>query len=101
MTLKFSSNIEETCAAKCPLECEYITYETSMSQLDFANRQHFDDLKTRYIEYENMSLEKYKKTHLRLNIHFKSSEYTEIREFPKMSALELIYRIWAAYWAFF
>jgi len=90
MIARYSNNIEETCASECPLECDYITYETSMSQLDYPNRQHFDDLKTRYIEYENMSLEKYKKTHLRLNIHFRSNEYTEIREFPKMSALELV-----------
>ena len=48
VTLKFSNNIEETCATKCPLECEYITYETSISQLDFANRQHLDDLRTIY-----------------------------------------------------
>jgi hypothetical protein len=88
--LNFLNNIEETCASECPLECEYITYETSMSQLDYPNIQHFDDLKTRNKEYENMSMEKYKKTHFRLNIHFKSNEYTEIREMPKTSAIELI-----------
>ena len=90
MIAKYSNNIEETCANECPLECEYITYETAMSQLDYPNRQHFDDLKTRFIEYENMSIDEYKKTHLRLNIHFKSNDYAEIREMPKTSAIELI-----------
>ena len=90
VTIKFSNNIEETCASECPLECEYVTYETSMSQLEYSNRQHFNDLKTRFKEYENMSLEEYKKTHLSLNIHFKSNEYTEIREMPKMTPIELI-----------
>jgi len=88
--LKFTNNIKETCASECPLECEYVTYETSMSQLDYPNRQHFDDLRTRNKEYENMSLEEYKRTHLRLNIHFKSNDYTEIREMPKMTPIELI-----------
>jgi hypothetical protein len=88
--VEFSNNIKEICANECPLECEYITYETSMSQLDYPSRQHFDDLKKRFKEYENMSIDEYKKTHFRLNIHFKSSEYTEIREMPKTSAIELI-----------
>jgi hypothetical protein len=83
-------HVQEKCIAECPLECEYVTYETAMSQLDYPSRQHFDDLKTRNKEYENMSLEKYKKTHFRLNIHFKSNDYAEIREFPKTSAIELI-----------
>ena len=88
--IEFSNNIKEICASECPLECDYITYETSMSQLDYPNRQHFDGLKTRNKEYENMSLEEYKRTHLRLNIHFKSNDYAEIREFPKTSAIELV-----------
>jgi hypothetical protein len=90
MIANYSNNIEETCANECPLECEYITYETAMSQLDYPNRQHFDDLKKRFKEYENMSIDEYKKTHLRLNIHFKSNDYAEIREMPKTSAIELI-----------
>ena len=89
---KYSTNIYEECISQCPLECEYVTYEASVSQLDYPNRQHFEELKISklFIEYENMSLEMYKKTHLRLNIHLKSMEHTEIIEMAKMTAIDLI-----------
>jgi len=90
MIANYSNSIKETCASECPLECEYITYDTSLSQLDYPSRPYFDDLKTKNKEYENMSLEKYKRTHLRLNIHFKSNDYAEIREMPKMTLIEVI-----------
>ena len=90
LLLEFKANLDRQCKSECPLECDYVTYDLSSSTLNFPNEEYFADLKQDIPEYGNMSLEEYKQKHIVLNIFYSNKEYTEIRETPTISTIDLI-----------
>jgi hypothetical protein len=61
-----------------------------MSTLDYPSVTFFDSIRNSSKFYTNVSLEKYKESHLVLNVYYPSVEYTEIVEIPKTNFLDLI-----------
>ena len=84
------NTFDTKCNLECPLECDYVTYDIATSTLDYPSEQFFDDLKNSLEEYEEMSLDEFKKTHLLLNIFYPYREYTEIKEKPTTSFVDLV-----------
>ena len=83
-------NINALCSDKCPLECDYVTYDISMSTLNYPNRLFFEELKKDSPVYEHMSLEEFKQSHLAMYLYFPNKEYSEIKEAPKTKFVDLI-----------
>ena len=88
-----TSEIESLCKDSCPLECSYVNYELSMSSLVYPTKEFFHSLKYNSSEY---TLNKYRQTHLGLDIFFPIKQYTEIRETPKTTFPDLISNIGGA-----
>jgi hypothetical protein len=87
---EFSKYINKQCGDQCPLECDFVNYELTASTLDYPSEEFFDDLQTHSSEYANITIDEFRKANLVLNIFYPSKEYTEIREVPKMSIIDLI-----------
>jgi len=78
--------IETLCSPQCPLECDSITYDLSVSALTFPNRQFYDLLE---LNASEMNLEEYGRLHLGLDIFFPVKQYTLISETPKVTFVDL------------
>ena len=85
-----TANIDTLCSQECPLECDYVTYELTASSLSYPNKHFFEEMKNVSKEYENMSIDELKGSHLALNIFYPNKEYTEISESPKTNFVDLI-----------
>jgi hypothetical protein len=85
--------IETICAPQCPLECNYVAYDLTMSSLSFPNKEFYDALK---LNASQMSLNEYRQSHLGLDIFFPIKQYTEISETPKITFVDLVSSIGGA-----
>ena len=85
-----SAKLGNKCMLECPLECDSISYDLSSSIMDFPDEHFFQDIQRGSELYKQMSLAEFKKTHVFLNIFFKSKEYLEIRESPKTKFVDLV-----------
>ena len=88
--MKTSDKLEENCISECPLECDNVKYDLTSSTLTFPNDEFFQSIKNYSEEYTNMTLNEYRQSNLLLNIFFTSKEYTDIRDIPKISVIDLI-----------
>ena len=82
--------IKEKCENECPLECDYTSYDWSMSSLVYPSMPYFNSIRKNSKFYSNFTFAKYKESHSMINIFFESVEYTEIVETPMISFLDLI-----------
>jgi hypothetical protein len=85
--------LESICGPKCPLECNSVTYDLTMSSLSFPNKQFYNLLE---LNASEMSLEKFRRLHLGLDIFFPVKQYTEISETPKITFVDLVSSIGGA-----
>jgi hypothetical protein len=85
--------IETICSPQCPLECDSITYDLSVSSLTYPNKQFYDLLE---LNASQMNLEEYRRLHLGLDIFFPIKQYTEISETPKITFVDLVSSIGGA-----
>jgi hypothetical protein len=93
---KFNEAIDELesiCGPKCPLECNSVTYDLTVSALSFPNRQFYNLLE---LNASEMSWEKFRRLHLGLDIFFPVKQYTEISETPKITFVDLVSSIGGA-----
>jgi hypothetical protein len=88
--MKASSKLEEKCILECPLECDYVRYDLSSSALNFPNEEFFKILKNSSNEYAVMSIDEFKQKYLLLNVFYVNKEYTEMKEIPKISLIDLV-----------
>ena len=49
-----------------------------------------NNLRSDLKEYANLSIDEFQRTHLYLGVYYSSKEYTEIREVPKVTIVDLI-----------
>jgi len=85
-----SNKLEEKCILECPLECDYVRYDLGSSTLSFPNEEFFESLKNSSNEYAAMSIDEFKRKYLVLNVFYANKEYTEMREIPKISLIDLV-----------
>ena len=72
-----SFNLKNYCGPKCPLECDYVQYNTESS---YANMKYSGDLHE-------------KNTNLSLSVFYDSTSYTTIEEMAKTDLIDLIANI--------
>ena len=80
--------MSEECLKLCPLECDSVKYDVSMSSLDFPSKFVFDIYKN--FGLFNGTFESFKQNLLQVNIFYPSLTYTKISESPKMSITDLL-----------
>ena len=96
LSLKFNETIDEIdkiCAPQCPLECDYVTYDLSISSLTFPNKQFYDSLN---LNKSEMTLSKYRQLYLGVDIFFPVKQFTEVSETPKITFVDLVSSIGGA-----
>ena len=84
----FNDDYLEECEKECPQECEYVTYEYSLSSLVYPSRTAFDNLIGEEYKF-NYTYEMFKESFFYLHIFYKSLDYTQITQFPKTVPIEL------------
>jgi len=98
---RVSSTFEQDkCTSECPLECDSVKYEYSLSSMSFPSQIFYDKLKSdakylnstesSYFQIDLSSIENYKKYFLMINVFYPYLEYTEITESPKFTLIDLI-----------
>ena len=78
---------QDKCTSECPLECDSVKYEYSLSSMSFPSQSFYDKLKSdaeylslieSYFGVNLSSIENYKKYFLMVNAYYPYLEYTEI-----------------------
>jgi hypothetical protein len=81
-----SNEISHECLDQCPLECDSVSYELTLSSSDFPSRFVYE----RYKSFFPMSeYELFKKMSVSVNIYYPSLEYSKLTELPKTSVIDL------------
>ena len=86
----YNSDLRKQCTLECPLECDYATYDWTLSTLDYPTKQFYEETKATINTSFASDFEEVKRTHLALNIFYPSLEYTELSEVPKISFADLV-----------
>jgi hypothetical protein len=91
---------QDKCTSECPLECDSVKYEYSLSSMSYPSQSFYDKLKSdvNYLKSTESSfyginlstIENYKKYFLMVNVYYPYLEYTEITESPKFTLVDLI-----------
>ena len=85
-----ANGFSQKCLRKCPLDCESVTYDYSVSNLDFPSKEFYEKTKIDKIYGINVTYDFYKENPLSLNVYLSNNKYTQITEIPKISTLYLI-----------
>lgn len=89
-------NINKVCAPACPLECDSISYDVSVSFSKFPNPYYASRLfknpiilskfpKNRTITYDDLS-----KSMISFNVYYNDLKYTRISQIPKTKIVDLV-----------
>jgi hypothetical protein len=97
----FNFNLIECQAKYCPLECETIKYDLTLSSLVFPSQTFYDSvLDTNEIRLiyqsivkENLTFDSFRSHAVFFNIYYPSLQYTLITESPKISLADLFSQI--------
>ena len=81
-----NKGIDNECLAVCPLECNSIEYELTLSHSNFPLRIFYDSIR-KY--FDKQSFEDYEANTLALNIYYSSLGYIQISESPKTLIFDL------------
>jgi hypothetical protein len=91
---------QKKCTSECPLECDSVKYEYSLSGMTFPSQIFYDKLKgdvnylnsteSSFYGIDLSSIENYRKYFLMINVFCPYLEYTEITESPKFTLIDLI-----------
>jgi len=80
---KIKDDIKKICTPMCPLECDSIKYDTSISFTKFSKNEFISLFKI------NGTIE----TLISIDIYYENLEYTSISQLPKMNVIDLISNI--------
>jgi hypothetical protein len=90
---------QDKCTSECPLECDSVKYEYSLSSMSYPSQSFYDKLKSdvntlssleSYFGINLSTIENYKKYFLMVNVYYPYLEYTKITETPKFTLIDLI-----------
>jgi hypothetical protein len=91
------NNLYELCLPECPLECDSIRYDVSVSASTFPNKQTSDGLIYIYngldFSRNNLTFEQYKSNLVAFNVYYEELVYTQISESAKMTSIDLVANI--------
>ena len=86
-----SSEIDEECLSQCPLECESIDYDLTISSAAYPTRNYFEFNK----DYFNgtRDFEELRSSLYKINIFYPNLGYVELEELPQTSVIDLLSNI--------
>ena len=91
--LYFNFRPEECIKTWCPLECDSIQYDLTVSSLVSPTIQYYNNLAYRETKVKNLTYESFKSMMVQLNVYYTSLYITEISYSPKISEFELFSQI--------
>ena len=89
-------DIDKQCSPSCPLECDSVNYELSLSTASYPTRvfanvlSRRESIRRHFGENETITYEKLKESVLALDINFAELKYTLISESASKSIVDLI-----------
>ena len=92
----FKQDINEFCLPFCPLECQTISYDISMTFSEFPNPEYAKVLMqnpkiiSKYPPNHNITYEELKQSVLSVTIYYEDNTYTEITQVAKTGITDLI-----------
>jgi hypothetical protein len=84
----FNQKHLENCNEECPKECAYVTYEISMSSLDFPSKSAYKELVKRNAQHKKYSYELFKEYSFHLHVFYSQLHYKKITLSPKISPMD-------------
>ena len=97
--LGFDINKINECTKECPLECDSMSFDFTISSLTFptdqmyakfkADKTYYDGIKSS-LDIDLSTYELFKESYLALNIFYPSTQFTKITISPKTSVIDLI-----------
>ena len=97
----FSLSLTECQSKYCPLECETIKYDLTLSRLVFPSQTYYDNVlntqgnsdRFQLIVNQTLTIDSVRSHAVYFNIYYPSLQYTLLTEFPKMSIVDLFSKI--------
>ena len=96
---KKNFNVQECRERSCPLECDSVTFDLSLSSLINPHLKEFNSFSPQEIAaYQkvigaNLTYEGFRTTWINVKVYFSTLQYTEISESPKVSIIDLFTQI--------
>jgi hypothetical protein len=84
----FNQKHLDNCNAECPIECEYVNYEITMSSLDFPSKSAYKELVKRNAQHKKYSYELFKEYSFHLHVFYPHLHYVKITQSPKISHID-------------
>ena len=82
-----NTSIDSSCLSLCPLECDSIQYDLSISSSNFPSRYAYDVYKS---DLGGLTYDQLKERSIYLNIFYSNLNYLQISESPKTSLNDLM-----------
>ena len=85
------------CVQQCPLECDSVFFDASLSSLTFPNEQTYNMVQNdrelfnllENLFNQTVTFDSFKESYVSFNIYFPSLEYMDIRETPQTTVTDL------------
>ena len=90
--MKFIKEDNLKCLEYCPLECDEIVYDYSLSSADYPTEYAYQILKSdhHFSRYNNLTYEKFKQRSLMVNIYYSKLSYLSVRQVKKVEFMDLL-----------
>ena len=89
-TLFRNQSISDDCLSQCPLECDTVAYDFTVSSSNFPTTNLYDLVKK---TLGNMTYEQLKEKAIGINVYYSSLSYTSLSESPQTSVIDLFSNI--------
>ncbi len=90
--MKFIKEDKMKCLEYCPLECDDIIYEYTLSSADYPTEYAYQILKSdhHFSRYNNLTYEMFKQRSLHVNIYYSKLGYLSVSQVKKVEFMDLL-----------
>jgi hypothetical protein len=90
--MKFIKEDKTKCMEYCPLECDEIIYEYTLSSADYPTEYAYQILKKdhHFSRYKNLTYEMFKQRSLMVNIYYSKLGYLSVSQVKKVEFMDLL-----------
>jgi hypothetical protein len=81
-----NKNIDSECLNECPLECDSIEYDFTLTHSNFPNKNFYDLFSMLNLD---LTYEKFTENSLSLNVYYSALSYIKLTETPTTSIIDL------------
>ena len=86
-----AKDISQDCMDQCPLECESVSYDLTLSSSDYPSQFMYDQYKSMFPQITSYDL--FKKSAVSLNVYYSMLAYTQLTEIKKTEVIDLFSNI--------